>query len=95
MSRLVAIVDDEPDLVELVTVNLKKANFGVKGFTDANAFLRYIERSLPHLVVPDLMLPDRDGMEICEYMKEDGRLSSVPIIILSAKSEETDTPLTG
>jgi two-component system phosphate regulon response regulator PhoB/two-component system alkaline phosphatase synthesis response regulator PhoP len=93
VSRLVAIVDDEPDLVELVTVNLKKANYEARGFTDAKAFLKFLDRRVPDLVVLDLMLPDMDGMEICKHMKNDEKLSSVPIIILSARSGETDKVL--
>lgn len=93
MSLLIAVVDDEPDLVEAVTVHLKKANFGTKGFTDARAFLRFLEKGSPDLVLLDLMLPDMDGMEICKFMKNDERLASIPIIILSARSEETDKVL--
>jgi len=93
LSRLIAIVDDEPDLVELVTVNLKKASFEARGFTDARAFFRFLERKVPDLVILDLMLPDMDGMEICKRMKKDENLSSVPVIILSARSGETDKVL--
>ena len=93
MSRLVAVLDDEPDLVELVKVNLQKASYDVKGFTDPVAFLRFLERKIPDLVVLDLMLPEMDGMEICKHMKKDEKLSSVPVIILSARSDETDKVL--
>ena len=93
MNRLVAVVDDEPDLVELVTVNLKKAGYKARGFTAAVAFLEFLGRQVPDLVILDLMLPDTDGMEICKRMKMDRNLSSIPIIILSAKSGETDKVL--
>lgn len=93
MNRLIAVLDDEPDLVELVTVNLKKAGYRATGFTEAIAFLESLGRQVPDLVILDLMLPDMDGMEICRRMKMDKNLSSIPIIILSAKSDETDKVL--
>jgi two-component system phosphate regulon response regulator PhoB/two-component system alkaline phosphatase synthesis response regulator PhoP len=93
VGRLIAVVEDEPDLVELVTVHLKKASYEARGFTDAKAFLRFLEKKVPDLVILDLMLPDMDGMEICKYMKKDEKLSSVPIIILSARTEEMDKVL--
>jgi DNA-binding response OmpR family regulator len=93
VGRMVAVIDDEPDLVELVTVHLKKAGYEPRGFTDPQAFLKFLRGETPDLVLLDLMLPDMDGMEICKYMKSDGRLSPVPIIILSARSDETDKVL--
>lgn len=93
MNRLIAVVDDEPDLVELVTVNLKKANCDVRGFTEARPFLRFLEKKVPDLVILDLMLPDMDGMEICKHIRKDEKLASVPIIILSARGGETDKVL--
>jgi DNA-binding response OmpR family regulator len=90
LGRLVAILDDEPDLVELVSVHLKKANYDPIGFTDSASFLKFLGRRIPDLVVLDLMLPEVDGIEICKQMKGDDRLSSVPVIILSARSEEAD-----
>ncbi len=93
MRRLVAVVDDEPDIVEAVSIHLEKAGFGVKGFTDASAFLRFVEKERPDLVILDLMLPDVDGIEICKRMKAQGRLASIPIIMLSARTAEVDRVL--
>ncbi|HHF98846.1 MAG TPA: response regulator transcription factor [Candidatus Aerophobetes bacterium] len=92
MSRLVAVVDDEPDIVELVSIHLKKALFEVKEFFDAESFLRFIysTRKLPDLVILDLMLPDMDGLEVCRHLREKEKFFSVSIIMLTAKSEEED-----
>lgn len=90
MRTLIAVVDDEPDIIDLVSVNLEKAGYEVKGFADAAAFLKFVERQVPSLVILDLMLPDMDGFDICRYMKAADRLAAVPIIMLTARGEETD-----
>jgi two-component system phosphate regulon response regulator PhoB/two-component system alkaline phosphatase synthesis response regulator PhoP len=90
MKALIAVVDDEPDIVNLVSINLEKAGFEVKGFADALAFLKSLERRLPDLVLLDVMLPDLDGFEVCRDMKSDARTAAVPIIMLTAKGDETD-----
>ena len=93
MNKLIAIVDDEPDIVELVSINLKKAMFKVNGFSDAESFYRFLEEKIPDLIILDLMLPDADGLEICKYLKREDKFSSIPIIMLTAKGEETDKVL--
>ena len=90
MNKLIAIVDDEPDIVELVSINLKKTMFKVKGFSDAESFYRFLEEEIPDLIILDLMLPDADGLEICKYLKKEDKFSSIPIIMLTAKGDETD-----
>jgi len=90
MSALIAIVDDEPDILELVSFHLKKNGFDVRGFADANGLYTFIKSYRPDLVILDLMLPDADGIDICKYMKKKEHLASIPIIILSAKGEEAD-----
>jgi len=85
MSKLVAVVDDEPDIVSLITLHLEKAGFKVKGFLEADSFLKFIERQAPDLIVLDLMLPDADGYDICKYLKRREELSRVPLIMLTAK----------
>lgn len=90
MSKLIAVVDDEPDIVELIAHNLKKENFRVKEFYEGTSLLSYLENVLPDLIILDLMLPEIDGLELCKILKMDERTSSVPIIMLTAKATETD-----
>ena len=90
MSKLVAVVDDEPDIVELVSLHLEKTGFKVAKFFNASNFLKFLETEIPDLVILDLMLPDADGFEICKYMKKQDHLAYVPLIMLTAKGEETD-----
>ncbi len=99
MNKLIAIIDDEPDIVELVSIHLKKAMFKVIGFSDAEGLYRFLGLSdehyqdsiqIPDLIILDLMLPDADGIEICKNLKQRNDYSFIPIIMLTAKGEETD-----
>ncbi len=88
--ELIAIVDDEPDIVELVSIHLKKNNFDVKSFFNGQDFIEYLKLHRPSLVILDLMLPDIDGLQICTSMKSNGESKHIPIIMLTAKGDETD-----
>ena len=99
MNKLIVIIDDEPDIVELVSIHLKKSMFNVKVFTDAKGLYRFLDLSkgncpvnekTPDLIILDLMLPDADGIEICKDLKKEDKYSAIPIIMLTAKGEETD-----
>ncbi len=89
-NQLIAVIDDEPDILELVSIHLKKSGFRVKGFNEAESFYQFLAREIPALVVLDLMLPDIDGLQVCKYIRGQARFSSIPIIMLTAKVEETD-----
>jgi DNA-binding response OmpR family regulator len=93
LSRLIAVVDDEPDILELVSLHLSKAGFTVRTFKDAGSFQKALASSLPDLVVLDLMLPDADGVDVCKDLKADPRTSHVPVVMLTARGEELDRVL--
>lgn len=93
MANTIAIVDDEPDILELVSVNLKKSGFHVKEFLDVGGFYKSLQAEAPDLIILDLMLPDVDGFEVCKYLKNHEKYSLIPIIMLTAKSEETEKVL--
>jgi DNA-binding response OmpR family regulator len=90
MGKLITVVDDEADIVELVSVNLKKAGFRVEGFYNATDLLSFIKKKIPDLIVLDLMLPDADGFEVCKNIKNQDKYSGIPVIMLTAKGEEVD-----
>jgi|SRR5690554_1150149 len=92
-NKLIYIVDDEPDILELVEINLKKAGFRTKRFEDTSNLLREIEESPPSLIILDLMLPYTDGLDICKYLKSNRDYRHIPIIILTARNEEADKVL--
>lgn len=88
--KTVVIVDDEPDIVELVTLHLRKSGYRVKPFIDGEGLFKYLKISTPDLIILDLMLPDADGFEICRYLKNEDEYSDIPVIMLTARSHETD-----
>ncbi|MDD3845893.1 MAG: response regulator transcription factor [Syntrophorhabdaceae bacterium] len=90
VSHLIAVVDDEPDILELVSLHLKRSNFRVSGFAEAQSLYQFIAKEVPDLIILDLMLPDVDGLEICKHLRGQERFSSIPIIMLTAKTEEAD-----
>jgi two-component system phosphate regulon response regulator PhoB/two-component system alkaline phosphatase synthesis response regulator PhoP len=90
MLPLVYIVDDEQDIVDLISLHLEKSSFQVKGFLNATAFYQQLKQKTPDLIILDIMLPDEGGFEVCKYLKMDEQYMAIPIIILSARNEETD-----
>jgi two-component system phosphate regulon response regulator PhoB len=89
MSHIL-VVDDEPDLVELVRFNLKEAGYQVESARSGREALQCLRQRVPDLLVLDLMLPDVAGTEICRQVRSDPRLKGLPILMLTAKSEEVD-----
>ena len=86
----ILIVDDEKDIVELVEYNLKKEGYRtISAYTGEKA-LDLVKREMPDLIVLDLMLPGIDGLEVCRMLKKDSHTSRIPVIMLTAKGEETD-----
>lgn len=89
-KETVLIVEDEKNIVELLKYNLSKEGFRVLSAAKGDLGLEMIRRELPDLVVLDLMLPEMNGLEICRIIRQDSRTSHIPVIILTAKSQETD-----
>src|SRR5512136_2811409 len=90
MNELIVIIEDESDIIELISLHLKKAGFRVEGFETGDSFLKFLHKRIPDLVILDLMLPDADGLEICKFLKKKDEFSAIPIIMVTAKGEETD-----
>jgi DNA-binding response OmpR family regulator len=83
-------VDDEPEAVELLEFNLKKAGFDVLTATDGAQALKKARSAQPDLMVLDLMMPEVDGLEVCKILRRDPATASIPIIMLTAKAAEVD-----
>lgn len=92
-AKTIAIVDDEPDILELVSLNLKKAGFKTKEFQTGESFFAHIQKNDIDLVILDLMLPDSDGFEICKFLKKNEKFSSIPVIMLTARGDEMEKVL--
>jgi len=90
MKQIILIVDDEPDVVELIQFNLISAGYEVITAADGTDALRKARSLLPDLVVLDLMLPEIDGMEVCKRLRRDQNTMRIPIVMLTAKAAEID-----
>ena len=89
-GKTIAIIEDDKDILELIALHVQKAGFKPKKFTDGESFFRYLSTDMPDVLILDLMLPDMDGLEICKVLRSNTSTAKLPIIILTAKIEETD-----
>ena len=90
MGTKVLIVEDEPDIVELLAYNLQQAGFEAEAVLNGADALQRVTESLPDLVILDLLLPEVDGLEVCRLLKRNPKTEAVPVIMLTAKGEEID-----
>jgi two-component system, OmpR family, alkaline phosphatase synthesis response regulator PhoP len=86
----ILVVEDEEDILELVKYNLAKEGYRVSGAASGEVGLKNARSSLPDLIVLDLMLPGIDGLEVCKILKNDSKTQHIPVIMLTAKSEDSD-----
>ena len=89
-ARKILIIEDERDILDLVVHYLEKDGFRARTAMDGPAGLTAARREHPDLIVLDLMLPGMDGLELCKRLRADSSTSCTPIIMLTAKTEETD-----
>jgi two-component system phosphate regulon response regulator PhoB len=90
MASRILVVDDEPDLLELVSVSLSEAGYAVETAANAREALDRLRAAPPDLVVLDLMLPDLPGTEVCRYVRSRPELAHALVLMLTAKGEEVD-----
>ncbi len=93
MKEKILIVEDEKDIIKMLDYNLKKEGFRVIDARDGEDALDLALREHPDLILLDLMLPGMDGLEVCKALKKESKTSSIPIIMLTAKSQESDKVL--
>jgi len=89
-NSFILVVDDEEDILELVRYNLSKNGYEVDGAATGEEALSKVRDRQPDLIVLDLMLPGIDGLDVCKMLKADPKTEMVPIIMLTAKSEDAD-----
>ncbi len=90
MASKILIVEDEPDIVELLVYNLDQAGFKTEAVSNGADALEQVKIQPPDLVLLDLLLPEVDGLEVCRTLKRDPETTGIPIIILTAKGEAID-----
>ncbi|MFH1071127.1 MAG: response regulator transcription factor [Candidatus Glassbacteria bacterium] len=88
--KRILVVEDEEDILELVTYNLMREGYQVEGVRSGEEALTAVNRDLPDLIVLDLMLPGVDGMEVCRQIRANTKHQHVPLVMLTAKTEESD-----
>jgi two-component system phosphate regulon response regulator PhoB len=86
----ILVVDDEEDLLELVRYNLSKEGYRVACVATGEEAIEHARKEVPDLIVLDLLLPNVDGLEVCRRLKTDSKTKHIPILMLTAKSEEAD-----
>src|SRR5204863_2745109 len=89
-NKRILVADDEPDVLQLVSSNLKNAGYNILKAEDGLSALNQARETLPSLIVLDLMLPEMSGLEVCKVLKKEAATSQIPIIMLTAKGEEVD-----
>src|SRR6185436_2881230 len=89
MAR-VQIVEDSPDIAELIRHYLNRAGYDTTLFTSGRDALLGARRSPPDLVVLDVMLPGMDGLQVCQALRAEAATVSIPILMLTARGEEAD-----
>ena len=89
----ILLVDDEPDLVQLVSLRLQAAGYQVEVAYDGQQALGHVKQSRPDLIVLDLMLPKLDGYKVCRLLKFDERTRAIPILIFTARAQVEDVTL--
>jgi len=89
-GKLILIVEDEPDLAELLKYNLDSEGYTCRCATDGTSALEEVRRIRPDLIILDRMLPEKSGDEVIAQLKSDSQTGGIPIIMLTAKGEETD-----
>ncbi len=90
MASTILIVEDDRNIVELLTRNFEQAGFDTEAIYDGVNALLKAEKTHPNLIVLDLMLPEVDGIEVCRMLKRNPRTQRIPVVMLTAKGEEVD-----
>ncbi len=86
----ILVVDDEEDILELVEYNLVKAGYTCTCVASGTEALESARSILPELILLDIMLPGRDGLEVCSLLKHDSKTRDIPIVMLTARGSESD-----
>jgi phosphate regulon transcriptional regulator PhoB len=90
MPKKILVVDDERDIVDLISYNLEKEGFATIGAYDGESSLELVKAAKPDLVILDLMLPGIRGLEVCKFIRKNPDTETLPIIMLTAKGDHVD-----
>ncbi len=93
LKKKILLVDDEPDLVQMVSIRLKTAGYDVVSAYDGQQALDSVKQNKPDLIILDLMLPKMDGYKVCRLLKFDERYKKIPVLIFTARAQVEDVHL--
>jgi len=91
--KIILVVDDEKDIVQLIRYNLEREGFKVESASDGNEALKRANEIKPDLILLDIMLPGKDGYEVMKSLNQNEKTANIPVIFLTAKSAEFDEVL--
>ena len=90
MAPHILVVEDEPDIRELLSFTISRAGFDVREAENAEDAIKMLDVGTPELIVIDWMLPGMDGIDLAKWLRSDELTSKLPIIMLTARGEEID-----
>jgi len=93
IQKHIIVIEDEKDILDVLEYNLKREGFRVSTSSDGKVGLKMVRQDKPDLVLLDIMLPEIDGLEICRILKSEPSTSAIPVIMVTAKEEESDVVL--
>lgn len=90
MPKKILIVDDEPDLLDFAAMRVNTFGYDVITAVDGDNALTILQKTVPDLILLDVMMPGRDGYEICNEIKSNPKLAKVPIVLFTAKPQQKE-----
>lgn len=90
-QKLILVVDDDPDLVEAVSMKLEAKNYRVAKAYDGVEAMDRIKEQRPDLVILDVMMPRKNGWDVCDEIKNDAALKEIPVVLLTAVADSVKT----
>jgi two-component system phosphate regulon response regulator PhoB len=90
MKKTIFVVDDEKDIRDIIAFNLKNQGYYVETYESGELLLEKIQKVIPDLIVLDLMLPGKDGLDVCKEIRKNSSSANIPVLILTAKTDDTD-----
>ena len=84
----ILLVDDDPDIIEIIKYNLEQEGYNIKMATNGNEAIKKAKKHIPHLIIMDVMMPEMDGIEACEQLRADSRFNDTIIVFLTARGED-------
>jgi CheY-like chemotaxis protein len=90
MSKRILIIDDEPDFLEVTSNRLKASGYEIMAVLNYEEAFNLMREKIPDLILLDVMMPDRDGYEVCNELKSDERTRSIPVVLFTAKAGQKE-----